>query len=77
MVWIHGGADTTGSSWAGGFYDQEPIALHGNVVAVSLNYRLGPLGELLEIRNAFVATLTGKKKMVLKIFCKIITSPSL
>nr|CAB3264349.1 neuroligin-4, X-linked [Phallusia mammillata] len=51
MVWIHGGAYAMGSGWGANFldnwlYDQEPLTLHGNVVSVSLNYRLGPLGFL-------------------------------
>jgi len=53
MVWIHGGAAAMGSSWGANIfdnwlYDQESMALHGNIVAVSLNYRLGPLGTLLK-----------------------------
>ena len=49
MVWIHGGAFMTGSSWGANFlsnwlYDMEQMVQHGNVVAVSINYRMGPLG---------------------------------
>ncbi len=45
MVWIHGGAFVTGSGsipW----YDGTAFATHGDVVVVTLNYRLGALGFL-------------------------------
>jgi para-nitrobenzyl esterase len=41
MVWIHGGGFTTGG---GGFYDPTPLVQQGNVIVVTINYRLGPLG---------------------------------
>lgn len=41
MVWIHGGGNTVGHS---GFYDGAPLAARQDVVVVTLNYRLGPLG---------------------------------
>ncbi|XP_064622045.1 carboxylesterase 3-like [Lineus longissimus] len=43
MIWIHGGGWVVGSSrqWDGSF-----IASYGDVVVVTLNYRLGPLGYL-------------------------------
>ncbi len=43
MVWIHGGAYIFGSgsvSW----YDGTHFVQHGDVVVVTINYRLGPLG---------------------------------
>ena len=43
MVWIHGGAFINGS---GGVYDSRWIADRGDVVVVTLNYRLGALGFL-------------------------------
>ncbi|HVW29424.1 MAG TPA: carboxylesterase family protein [Polyangiaceae bacterium] len=45
MVWIHGGAFVFGS---GGdtFYDGGPLVTEGNVVLVTINYRLGALGFL-------------------------------
>jgi para-nitrobenzyl esterase len=43
MVWIHGGALTTGS---GQEYDGTSLIQSGNVVFVSFNYRLGLLGFL-------------------------------
>ncbi len=41
MVWIHGGAYTIGS---GDLYDGSSFARNGDVVVVTLNYRLGVLG---------------------------------
>ncbi len=43
MVWIHGGAFINGS---GGLYDSRWLASRGDVVVVTLNYRLGALGFL-------------------------------
>ncbi|TYP90342.1 carboxylesterase/lipase family protein [Blastococcus xanthinilyticus] len=43
MVWIHGGSWRTGS---GDRYDASKLALEGDVVVVTINYRLGPLGFL-------------------------------
>jgi para-nitrobenzyl esterase len=45
MVWIHGGGFSSGSSsipW----YDGSSLALRGDVVVVTVNYRLGALGFL-------------------------------
>ena len=45
MVWIHGGGFTAGSSdvvW----YDGSTLARTGDVVVVTINYRLGALGFL-------------------------------
>ena len=45
LVWIHGGGMTTGAgSWD--VYSCEEFARNGDLVAVSINYRLGPLGSL-------------------------------
>jgi len=41
MLWIHGGGNTVGSAR---FYTGENIAAQQQVIFVSLNYRLGPLG---------------------------------
>ncbi|KAM7315081.1 cholinesterase 1-like [Ixodes scapularis] len=45
MVWIHGGAFRSGSS-SFPIYDGALLAAYGDVVVVSMNYRLGPLGFL-------------------------------
>ena len=45
LVWIHGGACTTGSNRQL-IYDGGPLTRRGDVVVVSLNYRLGVLGWL-------------------------------
>lgn len=43
MVWIHGGANAFGASEE---YDPKPLVETGDVVVVTLNYRLGALGFL-------------------------------
>jgi para-nitrobenzyl esterase len=45
MVWIHGGAFTIGSG-SSLLYDGQTLAERGNVVVVTINYRLGALGFL-------------------------------
>ncbi len=45
MVWIHGGAFFFGSG-AEPFYDGDQIVTAGNVVLVTINYRIGALGFL-------------------------------
>jgi len=45
MVWVHGGGFINGSS-STPWYDGSPLARRGEVVVVSLNYRLGALGFL-------------------------------
>ena len=45
MFYIHGGGYTTGTSqWSD--LDGTPLAAVGNVVVVTINYRLGALGFL-------------------------------
>jgi len=46
MVWIHGGGFTSGSGQEQPGYDGENLSRRGDVVVVSLNHRLGPLGYL-------------------------------
>ncbi|XP_075690660.1 bile salt-activated lipase-like [Rhinoderma darwinii] len=51
MVWIYGGAYLFGSAQGANFlenylYDGEELALRGNAIVVTFNYRLGPLGFL-------------------------------
>jgi para-nitrobenzyl esterase len=43
MVWLHGGSNLTGS---GSGYDAAKLVRQGDVVVVTVNYRLGPLGWL-------------------------------
>ncbi|MBV8966035.1 MAG: carboxylesterase family protein [Mycobacteriaceae bacterium] len=43
MVWIHGGAFVNGS---GDIYDARWLVARGNIIVVTLNYRLGALGFL-------------------------------
>ena len=45
LVWIHGGS-FTGGSGSQGFYDPVALVRRGDVVVVTLNYRLGALGFL-------------------------------
>ncbi len=45
MVWIHGGAFSRGSGSSPN-YDGSILARRGNIVLVTLNYRLGPFGFL-------------------------------
>ena len=45
MVWIHGGGFINGSS-STPWYDGTSLALRGDVVVVTINYRLGALGFL-------------------------------
>ena len=45
LVWIHGGAFRSGSS-ASPLYEGSALARRGDVVVVSINYRLGALGFL-------------------------------
>jgi carboxylesterase type B len=45
LVWVHGGGITTGAgSWD--VYSCEEFVRNGDLVGVSINYRLGPLGTL-------------------------------
>ncbi len=50
LVWIHGGAYVTGGG-AMPWYDGSSLATRGDVVVVTLNYRLGALG-FLGVRNS-------------------------
>ena len=43
LFWIHGGAFTNGTA-ATSWYDGKNLASKGDVVVVSINYRLGPFG---------------------------------
>ena len=52
MVWIHGGAFSIGSG-SQPLYDGSVLARRGDVVVVTINYRLGPLGfiRLADVTN--------------------------
>jgi para-nitrobenzyl esterase len=57
MVWIHGGAFV----WGAGdtpWYDGTAFARHGDVVVVTINYRLGPFG-FLHLADLFGEELAG------------------
>jgi len=43
VVYLHGESFSWG---AGSLYDGSVLAAYGRVVVVTINYRLGPLGEL-------------------------------
>ena len=55
MVWLHGGAFQTGTA-SGPVYDGASLARAGDVVVVTLNYRVGALG-FLAIPGAGIANL--------------------
>ncbi len=57
MVWIHGGGFTVGASNVGA-YDGTALATRGNIVLVSINYRLGVLG-FLNLRDASKGACPG------------------
>jgi len=57
MVWIHGGAYVFGSG-AVSWYDGTHFAQHGDVVVVTINYRLGPFG-FLHLADQFGPALAG------------------
>jgi para-nitrobenzyl esterase len=64
MFWIHGGAYVVGSS-RNTFYDGENLAAHGDVVVVSLNYRLGAWG-FLDLEDAFGPDYAGTANLALQ-----------
>ncbi|WP_333649411.1 carboxylesterase/lipase family protein [Candidatus Binatus sp.] len=64
MVWIHGGAFTIGSG-SQPLYDGSVLARRGDVVVVTINYRLGPLGflRLADVTNGKIPA-TGNEGML-------------
>jgi len=44
LVWLHGGGYTNGNSMEQDGYDGENLSRKGNIVFVSINHRLGPIG---------------------------------
>ena len=59
MVWIHGGGFTVGS---GRLYDGSHLANRGNIVVITINYRLGALGFL------FIPEITANVGLLDQIF---------
>jgi para-nitrobenzyl esterase len=57
MVWVHGGAYVFGSG-AVPWYDGTRFVQHGDVVVVTINYRLGPFG-FLHLADQFGSELGG------------------
>ncbi|HEY1710897.1 MAG TPA: carboxylesterase/lipase family protein [Rhizomicrobium sp.] len=57
MVWIHGGGFVTGSGYIGA-YEGTHLAARGDVVVVTINYRLGAFG-FLNLRDATDGKLPG------------------
>lgn len=64
MVWIHGGG-FTGGTGASEVYEGKSLASRGDVVVVTINYRLGPLGflRLSEITRGAISS-TGNEGML-------------
>jgi len=64
MVWIHGGAFTIGSG-SQALYDGSVLARRGDVVVVTVNYRLGPLGfiRLADVTNGKIGA-SGNEGML-------------
>jgi para-nitrobenzyl esterase len=64
MVWIHGGGFTSGAgSWL--LYNGRTLSTRGNVVVVTINYRLGALGflNLNEVTKGMIPT-TGNEGLL-------------
>jgi para-nitrobenzyl esterase len=57
MVWIHGGGFTAGSGYIGAYHGTH-LAERGDVVVVTINYRLGAFG-FLNLRDATDGKLPG------------------
>src|ERR1700693_2082739 len=64
MVWIHGGGFTIGAG-SQEIYDGSVLARRGDVVVVTINYRLGPLGflRLCDITNGRIPS-TGNEGLL-------------
>ena len=61
MVWIHGGAYVLGAG-SQLIYDGAPLARRGDVVVVTVNYRLGALGYL-DLEPRFGAEFAGSANL--------------
>ena len=64
MIWIHGGAFRIGSG-AQMIYDGSSLARRGDVVVVTINYRLGPFGflRLADLTNGKISS-TGNEGLL-------------
>jgi para-nitrobenzyl esterase len=63
LVWIHGGAYTSGS---GALYDGAQLAAEGEIVVVTINYRLGVFGfvDLAAVTDADVPSNLGLRDQI-------------
>ena len=63
LVWIHGGAFTSGS---GALYDGSELAASGDIVVVTINYRLGVFGfvDLASVTDAQVPSNLGLRDQI-------------
>lgn len=63
LVWIHGGAYTSGS---GALYDGSELAASGDIVVVSVNYRLGVFGfvDLGAVTDADIPSNLGLRDQI-------------
>lgn len=67
MMFIHGGSYMEGT---GNMFDASVLAAYGNVIVVTLNYRLGVLGKkdiIARLRLCFIK-LKNDKKQIFAIF---------
>lgn len=64
MVWIHGGGYMTGTGSLG-LHEGHPLARQGDVVVVTINYRLGALGflRLVDVTNGDIPS-TGNEGLL-------------
>ena len=63
MVWIHGGAFEFGAG-SQAIYDGARLALRGDVVVVTINYRMGPFGFLRLVDATGGRPATGSEGML-------------
>ena len=63
LVWIHGGAYTSGS---GALYDGAQLAAEGEIIVVTINYRLGVFGfvDLAAVTDADVPSNLGLRDQI-------------
>lgn len=71
MLFIHGGSYMEGS---GNMFDGSVLAAYGNVIVVTMNYRLGVLGKFAVLTLKTLSS-TGASKHVYRLCHLILTSP--